>query len=140
MKQHNYKGDLKKVNLRATPARVAILGLLEKVKVPIDVSTVINKINGEGIKTNPATVFRIMNMLTKKGLAISVQLEEGKTRYELAEKKHHHHHLVCETCGKIEDVSSQMIPTLEEKIQSRHKFLIKRHTLEFFGLCQDCQK
>jgi len=29
---------------------------------------------------------------------------------------------------------------LEEKIKSKHKFLIKRHALEFFGLCQDCQK
>jgi len=140
MKQHDYQKDLKRVNLRATPARMAILGLLEKVKMPIDVSTVICKINEEGIKADPATVFRIMNMLTKKGLAISVQLQEGKTRYELAEKKHHHHHLVCEACGKIENVSSQMIPPLEEKIQSRHKFIVKRHTLEFFGLCQDCQK
>jgi len=140
MKQHNYKKELKKVDLRATPARLAILRLLEKTKQPVDANTVINEVNKEGIKTDPATVFRIMNMLTKKGLAISVQLQEGKTRYELAEKKRHHHHLVCESCGKIEDVSSQMIPPLEEKIKSKHKFLIKRHTLEFFGLCQDCQK
>jgi len=140
MKQHNYKNELRKVDLRATPARLAILKLLEEAQQPIDVHTVIGKINKEGIKVDPATVFRIMNMLTKKGLAVSVQLQEGKTRYELAEKKHHHHHLVCESCGKIENVSNEMIPPLEEKIRSKHKFLIKRHTLEFFGLCEDCQK
>jgi Fur family transcriptional regulator, ferric uptake regulator len=137
--QHDYKGKLRKLNLRATPARIAVMKLLEKTKQPVDVGMVIDSINKEGIKTDPATVFRIMNILTKKGIAISIQFQEGKMRYELAGKKHHHH-LVCESCGKIEDVSSQVVPALEKEIQKTRKFLVKRHSLEFFGLCEDCQK
>jgi Fur family transcriptional regulator, ferric uptake regulator len=139
MKQHDCKNELREVNLRATPARIAVMKLLENAKQPIDVATVIDSVNGEGIKTDPATVFRIMNALTEKGIVVQIQFHEDKLRYELAGKIHHHH-LVCETCGKIEDVSSQVIPALENEIQSKHKFLVKRHSLEFFGLCEDCQK
>jgi Fur family transcriptional regulator, ferric uptake regulator len=139
MKQHDCKNELKEANLRATPARVAILNLLEKTKQPIDANTIINFVNNEGIKTDPATVFRIMNMFMAKSIVLPIQLQEGKTRYELAGKTHHHH-LVCEKCGIIEDVLSQAIPALEKEIRKKQKFLIKRHSLEFFGLCANCQK
>lgn len=139
MKQYNYKKELRRVDLRATPARIAIMRFLEKTKQPIDVNTVIDYVNKNGIKTDPVTVFRIMSMLTNKGITIPIQFQEGKMRYELA-RKAHHHHLVCESCGRIEDVLSKAIPTLEREIQSKHRFLVKRHSLEFFGLCQNCQK
>ncbi|MDZ4227638.1 MAG: Fur family transcriptional regulator [Candidatus Levybacteria bacterium] len=138
MKQHSCKEELRGVELRATPARIAVMKLLEKARQPVDVNTVIEKINKQGIKTDPATIFRIMNMLTKKGVAIPIQFQEGKTRYELAGKTHHHH-LVCESCGKIENISGQFLCTLEKEIQKEHKFLIKRHSLEFFGICKNCQ-
>lgn len=139
MKQHDCREELRKVSLRATPARIAVLNLLEKTKQPIDVNKIVNFVNNEGIKTDPATVFRIMNMFTQKGITISVQFQEDKARYELANRKHHHH-LVCEKCGKIENVSGQFLCTLGKEIQSKHKFLVKRHSLEFFGLCFNCQK
>jgi Fur family transcriptional regulator, ferric uptake regulator len=139
MKQSDCRRELRRVDLRATPARIAVMKLLEKEKQPIDISTVVDCVNKEGIKTDPATIFRIMNMLTKRGITIPIQFQEGKMRYELAGKAHHHH-LVCEACGKIEDISSKVVPALEKEIQSNQKFLVKRHSLEFFGLCHNCQK
>jgi Fe2+ or Zn2+ uptake regulation protein len=50
------------------------------------------------IKSDPATVFRIVNMFTEKGLTKQIQLNEGKFRYELSSKEDHHH-LICEKCG-----------------------------------------
>lgn len=138
MKQYDCKRELGKVDLRATPARIAILKFLEKTRQPVDVNTVFGEINSEGVKTDPATVFRIVNKLMEKGLVIQIQFQDKKARYELA-KRGHHHHLVCENCGKIEDVSTQAIPALEKEIQQKHSFLVKRHSLEFFGLCVDCQ-
>ena len=138
MRTHDCGKELRDVDLRATPARIAVMKFLEKVKQPVDVNTIINKVNREKIKTDPATVFRIMNMLTKKGITIQIQFQEGKTRYELAGKAHHHH-LVCEACGRIQDVSTSIAPTLEKEIQKKQNFLVKRHSLEFFGLCADCQ-
>lgn len=139
MKQHNCKNELREAELRATPARVAVMNFLEKTNQPVDVNSVINYLNVKRINTDPATVFRIMNVLTQKGITTRIEFQEGKTRYELA-RKIHHHHLVCEACGRIENISGQFLCALEKEIQNKHKFLVKRHSLEFFGLCADCQK
>jgi Fur family ferric uptake transcriptional regulator len=91
------------------------------------------------VDTDPATIFRMMNDFLQKGITKEVQLGKGKSSYELANKGDHHH-LVCETCGKIEAVLDNVVPEMEKELQKRHGFLIKRHSLEFFGLCKNCQK
>ncbi len=136
-KIHDCKDELREVDLRATPARVAVMSFLEKSDQPIDVTSVINHLNVKGIKADPATVFRIMNTLTQKGITIPVQFQEGKTRYELSNKEDHHH-LICENCGKVEDVSDTIVPTLEKQIKKKYGFKVLRHSLEFFGLCPAC--
>jgi Fur family ferric uptake transcriptional regulator len=138
MNQINFEKKLKEIDLKVTPARMAVLNLLEKTKQPIDVNTIINSVNKQGIKTDPATIFRIINHLTEKGLAIKVQFEDKKTRYELANREHHHH-LVCDKCGDIIDISTKAVENLQKKIKEKYGFLVKRHSLEFFGLCSDCQ-
>jgi len=136
---HNCKDELRGKKLRATPARIAILQLLELTKEPVDATTIIEYLRKKDIETDQATVFRIINMFTQKGITIPIQFQEGKTRYELANMKHHHH-LICEKCGKIKSVFDNVIPKMEKEIQKKQKFLVKRHSLEFFGLCADCQK
>lgn len=135
---HDCKDELREVDLRATPARVAVMSFLEKTKKPVDVSSVIDYLNVNGIKTDPATVFRMMNSLTQKGITMPIQFYEGKTRYELSNKEDHHH-LICDNCGKVEDVSDKIIPTLEKEIRNKYGFKVLRHSLEFFGLCKLCQ-
>src|SRR5690242_20637520 len=96
--QHDCKTELNEVDLRATPARLALMHLLEKSDKPLDVQAMIEFLEKKAIKTDPATVFRIVNMFTEKGLVKPIQLNEGKFRYELTDKADHHH-LVCEQCG-----------------------------------------
>lgn len=139
IKQHNNRKEFKKLGLRATPARLVVMKFLEETKKPVDIKTVIDFLNKKSIKTNPATVFRIMNTFTTKGITIRVQFQEGKARYELSNKGDHHH-LICENCEKIEDILECAIPTLEKDIKEKNRFLVKRHSLEFFGLCSNCQK
>ncbi len=137
--QHDCKDELNEVNLRATPARIALMNLLEKSDKPLDVKEMIEFLEQKDIQTDPATVFRIVNMFTEKGLVKPIQLNEGKFRYELTDKADHHH-LVCEKCGNIEDISDCNISALEKDIEGKKKFKVTSHSLEFFGICSDCQK
>jgi Fur family transcriptional regulator, ferric uptake regulator len=139
MKQHNCKEELREVDLRATPTRLAVMKYLETTNQPVDAGMILNYLGKKEIKTDPATVFRIVNVLTQKGITIPIQFQEGKARYELANKKHHYH-LVCQNCSRIEEISDTVIPNLEKEIQKKHNFLVKRNSLEFFGLCHSCQK
>lgn len=138
VKIHDCKDELREVDLRATPARIAIMKFLEKTSQPVDVNSVIQYLNDEGIKADPATVFRIMNMLTQKGMTTPIQLQEGKTRYELSSKEDHHH-LICRNCMKIEDVEDRFMNDWENDIKKEKGFLVSNHSLEFFGLCNQCQ-
>jgi Fe2+ or Zn2+ uptake regulation protein len=137
--QHDCKTELNEVNLRATPARIALMNLFEKSEKPLDVQSMIDFLNNNDIKTDPATVFRIVNMFTEKGLVKPIQLNEGKFRYELTAKATHHH-LVCEKCGNIEDISNCNIAALEKDIEKKKQFKVTSHSLEFFGICPNCQK
>ena len=136
--RHDCKNELNEVNLRATPARLALLKLLETADKPVDVQTMISYLEKHDLDTDPATVFRIVNMFTEKGLTKPIQLQEGKFRYELMTKADHHH-LVCTNCGDIQDMSDCNIDILESHIEKKKDFKVTSHSLEFFGLCRTCQ-
>lgn len=137
--KHDYKDELKALSLRATPARIAIMTYLESVEKPIDVQSMIKYLSKNDIKTDPATVFRIVNMFREKGLLSLVQFQEGKFRYELSSKADHHH-FICESCESISDISDCNINNMQKEIQKKKGFLVKRHSLEFYGLCANCQE
>jgi Fe2+ or Zn2+ uptake regulation protein len=137
--KHDCKTELNGVNLRATPARMALMNLFESSDKPVDVQTMIGYLESKDISTDPTTVFRIVNMFTEKGLLKTIQLNEGKFRYELTSKADHHH-LVCTRCGNIQDMSDCSIDVLESHIEKKKNFKVTSHSLEFFGICSDCQK
>lgn len=136
--QHNCIEELRSVDLKVTPARLGVLAALEEASLPLDVSHLITYLKEQNIKADKVTVFRIINALTEKGLVVPIQLGEGKFRYEHSGKADHHH-FICETCGTIEDISDCHIDELQKEIQEKKGLLVKRHSLEFFGLCQLCQ-
>lgn len=136
--KHDCKGELNEVQLRATPARLALMTLLEASDKPLDVQTMIDYLENKNLSTDPATVFRIVNMFTEKGLTKQIQLQEGKFRYELTDKEDHHH-LVCTSCGDIQDMSDCNIEVLESHIEKKKNFMVTSHSLEFFGICSKCK-
>lgn len=137
--KHNCKDELQEASLKATPARIAVLKFLEIEDQPLDTQSIINYLKQEKISADPATIFRMMNDFVEKGITKEVQLVKGKVHYELTNKGDHHH-LICEKCGKIEAVEDNFVPEMEKELAKKHNFLIKRHSLEFFGLCANCQK
>jgi len=124
--------------VRKTPARSAITEFLSESNSPVDVLQIINFLRSKSLNTNKVTVYRIIEYFYKEGIVSRLDLQEGKFRYEL--RRSDHHHLICESCGKIDAVSDTVIPEMEKEIQKKQNFLVKRHSLEFFGLCKNCQK
>jgi Fur family transcriptional regulator, ferric uptake regulator len=137
--KHDCKEELREVQLKVTPARLGILGALESTDTPLDIVSIITYLQKNHIKADKVTVFRIMNALMEKGLVKPIQFNEGKLRYEYGALADHHH-FVCEKCGDIQDVTGCNIKVLEKDITKRKGVLVKRHSLEFFGLCANCLK
>lgn len=139
IKKHDCSRELHEVNLKVTPARLAVLASLEHAATPLDAVSITSYLKKNNILADKVTVFRILNSLTDKGLLKPIQFNEGKRRYEYADKPEHHH-FVCEQCGAIEDIEDCNVSALVKNITKKKGVLVKRHSLEFFGLCADCQK
>lgn len=135
---HDCKRELKDAALKVTPARLAVLEYLENTVTPLSADRIIDHIQDEHIDVDQATIYRILEIFVKKGLLRRLEFQEGKYRYEKFGEEHHH--LICESCGKIEDISDCNIADLEKEIGKKKGFLVKRHSLEFFGVCSSCQR
>jgi Fur family transcriptional regulator, ferric uptake regulator len=123
--------------VKNTPARSAIMEFLSNSITPVDVEQIINYLRSQKLNTNKVTVYRILDFMLNNGIVKRLEFGEGKYRYEI--QKDHHHHLICTNCGQIDDIPGEFLEGFDENIREVKGFLIKRHTLEFFGLCKNCQ-
>lgn len=135
--KHDCKDELHNAKLRVTPARLGVLAMLEQADVPVDASMITDYLKKQKIAADEVTVFRILNTFTDKGITKPIQLNEGKLRYEYANKAAHHH-FICEKCKTIADVEGCTVETLERQIEESIGGKVTRHSLEFFGLCRRC--
>lgn len=129
---------LQNAQLKITNARKVTLHFLEKEARPVDVEEIVAHLRTHDLATDRATVYRMIETFLEKGIITRLEFGEGKYRYELAGSDHHH--LVCENCGRIEDISDCGIERWEKEIKKKKGFIIKHHSLEFFGLCKLCQQ
>lgn len=126
--------DLKSKGFRITKARAEILELLEKSNVPVSADEIV-----QNLGVNKSTVYRELDFLKSQDLITDIRLEDSKNMYE-SKSKNHHHHLYCIKCKKIEEVDMDKdLDSFEKKLEKDTKFKIKKHTLEFFGTCLNCQ-
>ena len=137
-KNHDCREELKSLDVKVTPARLTVMKFLESLRHPTDVNAILDYLKKENVNTDPATIFRMMNSFVNKGILKKIDFGERKTRYELANKGDHHH-LICTNCTRVESIEDSHMSEFEEEIKKKKKFLVKSHSLEFFGLCQNCQ-
>ena len=82
------------------------------------------------------TVYRHLQVLMKTGLIRSRHLPTGEVLYTPVERDIHH--LTCVQCGETSKIDGCPVKDIHEPKQVNKKFQLLFHTLEFFGLCQNC--
>jgi len=87
-----------------------------------------------------ATVYRVLKVLAESGIAREVRLGDGVVRYEHNVDHEHHDHLTCEMCGKTIEIFDPRIEERQKKLAKEHGFVITRHVMNIFGVCEDCRK
>lgn len=130
---------IKQYGLRITPIRLALIHYFCDHHSPAEVSEIINYLQSSNISPHKTTLYRDIELLLKLELLHKVDLGDGVMRYELAHRDHHHH-LVCTGCKAIADVAIPGdVHEMTRHIEKEFAFKINAHSLEFFGLCQNCQ-
>ena len=85
-----------------------------------------------------ATVYRNLRVLQQYGLVRCRHLPNGEAMYAPVEQDQHH--LTCVDCGITEQLDHCPIHGIEIPQSSVGNFTLLFHTLEFFGLCEDCRQ
>ena len=85
-----------------------------------------------------ATVYRHLRHLQQWGLVRCRHLPSGEALFAPTERDDHH--LTCVDCGATQRLSHCPVHALELPQGELGGFLPLFHTLEFFGLCHDCQR
>lgn len=130
---------MEKRGLRSTDQRRLIVETFFKVPNHISIEELLAEVRQQDKRVGYATVYRTLKLLTECGVAFERKFGDGLTRYELADESSHHDHLICVDCGRIVEFEEPKIEELQEKIASRHGFLLKSHKHEMYGSCPDCQ-
>ncbi len=129
---------LKDAGLKSTPERFAIINALTNSKKPLSVKELKERLASEAI--DQATIYRTLQSLTQNNIVRTVNFQHDHNHYELVSEIHHHH-LICQSCGKVVDVSKCDTSNIENEVKKLGNFAkINYHALEFFGICKTCKK
>lgn len=135
LQEHQYK---------MTPQRKAVLQLfLDRRGEHLSAEDVYDVLRGEKSDIGIATIYRSLELLAELGLLQRINFDDDRTRYEMndpTEGGHQHHHLVCKKCGKIIEVSDDLLEPLEKEITKKTGFKIVDHQVKFIGYCKECQE
>jgi len=122
---------------RMTQARQTIVNLLDNSDHPMTARSIHKTLIKIGSKVNITTVYRELDFLLSQNIIIKVPLLDNELHYEINSGEHHHH-LLCQSCGQIQNLVLNSEKKLLEEAHSFSGFEIKRHSLAFFGTCQNC--
>ena len=124
--------------MRMTPQRVAILRILSDDPSHPPAERIFEEIEQTFPTTSLATVYKTLDVLKEIGQLIELEFSDGGNRYD-AMRITTHAHVVCERCGRIDDVELYEAAQLRARAAQHSKFQIKSERVDFYGLCPDCQ-
>ncbi|MFN6517716.1 MAG: Fur family transcriptional regulator [Nostoc sp. CreGUA01] len=120
-----------------TRSQDRILNLLKTIKKGISAQDIYVELRNTNQGMGLATVYRSLEALKLEGMVQMRNLANGEALYSLAQQDKHH--LTCLQCGTSIQINQCPVHNLEDQLETSHKFKIFYHTLEFFGLCSQCQ-
>jgi Fur family ferric uptake transcriptional regulator len=124
---------------RSGGARRAVVDLLGRQDCCLTAQEIFDRLRGEGRRVGIATVYRVLEQLSERGLVQRIDVGAGTARYEAAlATGEHHHHLVCDDCGKVEAFADDELEAVIHKVERRTGYSVAAHDVVLRGACRDC--
>lgn len=120
-----------------TRSQDRILKLLQTLNRPISAQDIYLELRKRNQDTGLATVYRSLEALKLEGVVQGRTLPSGESLYSSVHQDQHH--LTCLNCGMSVAIDECPVHALEKQLQQSNSFKVYYHTLEFFGLCDNCQ-
>jgi Fur family transcriptional regulator, ferric uptake regulator len=122
---------------RATPARRLLLNALFASTGHRSAEELAEQVNALAPDVHLSTIYRNLEELERLGVIDSTRLGGGPATYHLASAAHGH--LVCEKCGTMTEVPSEVFAGLVRIARDDYGFAISLHRFAVTGRCANCR-
>jgi len=131
---------LKTKGMKYTEQRAIILQILLNIDDHLNAEEVLDIVKEKypEQKIGIATIYRTLNFLEEVNLISSISFGKDGKKYE-GNNNQHHDHIICTNCAKIVEFLDESIEKKQEEIALQNGFKITDHTMQIFGICNDCQ-
>ena len=124
-----------------TPLRRRVLAILSDSSAPLGAYAIIDQLSRlEGKSIAPPTVYRSLEFFLEHGFVYKI---ESRNAYAPCEHLGHAHHgalLLCEKCGRSDEIDDVELDRLLQKAAARAGFAPHRQMVELVGLCRECAR
>lgn len=134
---------LKRSGYRLTPQRqVTVETLIENNNELLTAEEIFIKVKNRNPSIGLATVYRTLDMLQELDIVKKIPYRDGMSRFDLVKSSNEYQtfYLLCQNCGKIEEIQEPILTDTEKRIEQEYRFKIMTRQLTFHGICQKCLK
>jgi Fur family peroxide stress response transcriptional regulator len=122
--------------LKVTPQRQSIFRALASSTVHPTAESVYAEVRAELPTISLRTVYQTLNDLAAMGELHALDLGTGSTRFD--PNLEPHHHLVCEACGRVEDLHAEFPGVAVPSADEAAGFEVRATEIVFRGRCASC--
>ena len=126
-----FRADLKAEGVRMTEQRKVILRVLAGADDHPDANELYHRAYALDGSVSLSTVYRTLRLLAERGAIQRHAFEEGRARFENADREHHDHLIDIDT-GQVIEFRSEKIEELQARVASELGYDIVRHKLELY--------
>lgn len=138
--KERFSSYLKSKGHRITNERLLVLESLCSNESHIDAENLFIKMRGRGLKVSRATVYNTLQLLLQSNLIKRSHFGESHHHYEPLLTGRQHHHLVCSSCGKVIEFSSDLLNKIQADICGKYRFRFSNSAFQITGVCRECSE
>jgi Fur family zinc uptake transcriptional regulator len=125
--------------LQMTPLRLNILSILAEHQAPLGAYAIIEELSKrEGKPIAPPTVYRTLEFFLAHGFLHRIESRNVYARCEHLGHAHQGALLICEKCGRSDEIEDFSLAEALQRTADRAGFLARRGMIELVGLCRGC--
>ena len=126
-------------NLRLTPIRAQVLGLVAAAGKPIKAYDLLDHMKAENGSSAPPTVYRALEFLLEQGFIHRLASVNAFVSCHHPQVQHSVPFLICDNCQAAVELEDTRITSLLETQAEALGFATRAQTLEVHGVCAACR-